>query len=79
MQGHLTAQGYFPSSGWGYQWNGDPDHGYGARQPGGWIYNVLPYLGLDMIHDIGKALPGDGQGTRKYAALAEAATAVIPV
>ena len=53
-QQHLAVQGHFPSSGWGYLWIGDPDHGFGARQPGGWIYNLLPYLGLDMIHDMGK-------------------------
>ena len=47
-------QGHFPSSGWGYVWTGDPDRGFGARQPGGWVYNSLPYMGLDMIHDIGK-------------------------
>lgn len=75
---HLTAQGYFPSSGWGYMWVGDPNHGFGARQPGGWIYNILPYAGLDMIHDIGKGLQGDGSGTPKYNALAEMKSAAIP-
>jgi prepilin-type N-terminal cleavage/methylation domain-containing protein/prepilin-type processing-associated H-X9-DG protein len=73
-QQHLAAQGHFPSSGWGWAWNGDPDHGFGARQPGGWIYNLLPYLGLDMIHDIGKGL----SPTAKFSALAEAEQAVIP-
>ena len=34
---HLAAQGHFPSSGWGYMWTGDPDRGFGARQPGGWL------------------------------------------
>ena len=53
-QQHLAVQGHFPSSGWGYMWTGDPDHGFGAHQPGGWLYNSLPYLGLDMIHDKGK-------------------------
>ena len=37
-----TVQGHFPSSGWGYMWIGDPDHGFGARQPGGWIYKSCP-------------------------------------
>ncbi len=78
-QAHVTAQGYFPSSGWGYTWTGDPDHGYGAHQPGGWIFSLLPYLGLDMIHDKGKGLAGPGSGTAKYAALAEGRSAVIPL
>ena len=76
-QEHVTAQGFFPGGGWGYMWVGDPNHGFGARQPGGWIYNILPYAGLDMIHDIGKGLTGDGSGP-KYNALAEAKTAAIP-
>jgi prepilin-type N-terminal cleavage/methylation domain-containing protein/prepilin-type processing-associated H-X9-DG protein len=79
MQQHLEKQGHFPSSGWGFMWVGDPDHGFGARQPGGWVYNLLPYLGLDMIHDKGKGLPGDGPGTKKYTALMESKTAAIPL
>jgi prepilin-type N-terminal cleavage/methylation domain-containing protein/prepilin-type processing-associated H-X9-DG protein len=73
-QQHLAAQGHFPSSGWGYMWTGDPDHGFGARQPGGWIYNCLPYMGLDMIHDVGKGL----SATAKFNALVEAKQAAIP-
>jgi len=73
-QQHLAAQGHFTSSGWGWAWNGDPDHGFGSRQPGGWIYNSLPYLGLDMIHDVGKGL----SATAKFSALAEAEQAAIP-
>ena len=73
-QAHLAAQDYFPSGGWGYNWMGDPDHGFGAHQPGGWIYSSLPYLGLDMIHDIGKGL-----STASKATLTEAKLAVIPL
>ena len=78
-QQHVDAQGHFPSSGWGYMWTGHPDHGFGARQPGGWVYNVLPYAGLDMIHDVGKGLPGDlVSGGQQWNALAEAKEAAIP-
>src|SRR5215217_9282728 len=34
-------QGFFPSSGWGWMWIGDPDRGQGRQQPGGWTFNVL--------------------------------------
>ena len=40
--------------------------GFGAKQPGGWIYNCLPYLGFDTIHDIGAGM----NWTNKYNALA---------
>jgi prepilin-type N-terminal cleavage/methylation domain-containing protein/prepilin-type processing-associated H-X9-DG protein len=55
---HVAKFGYFPSSGWGSQWVGDPDRGVGAAQPGGWIYNLLPFWGLDNIHDASKDLSG---------------------
>jgi prepilin-type N-terminal cleavage/methylation domain-containing protein len=51
--GHLTAHGFFPSGGWGHQWVGDPDQGFGQRQPGGWAYDVLPYLEQGNLHDLG--------------------------
>jgi hypothetical protein len=74
-QAHLAAQGHFPSSGWGFLWTGEPDHGFGAKQPGGWVYNLLPYLGLDMIHDLGKGASGSDR-YNKY--LVEAKSAAIP-
>ncbi len=78
---HMTAQGHFPTGGWGYKWVGDPDRGCGASQPGGWIYNLLPYVGLNSIHDVGKGRPGDFDASdpaSKYNRLAEAKSAAIP-
>ena len=75
-QQHVAAQGHFPSSGWGYGWTGDPDHGFGVRQPGGWIYNCLPYMGLDMIHDKGK---GASASDKFNIYLPEQRQAVIPL
>src|SRR5690606_5907259 len=48
----------FPSSGWGYQWLGDPNRGFGKSQPGGWIYNSLPFMEQQAIHDIGLGMTG---------------------
>ncbi|MCR4413499.1 MAG: DUF1559 domain-containing protein [Thermoguttaceae bacterium] len=54
MQSHLAAYSCFPSNGWGYTWIGCPDRGTGKNQPGGWIYNVLPYLEAQDLRDRGR-------------------------
>jgi prepilin-type N-terminal cleavage/methylation domain-containing protein/prepilin-type processing-associated H-X9-DG protein len=51
---HLSEQGIFPTTGWGWTWSGDPDRGFGPRQPGGWLYNILPFIELKGIHEFGK-------------------------
>ncbi len=53
---HEAAHGFFPSGGWGWYWGGDADLGFGPRQPGGWIYNLLPYLEQDALHQLGAGL-----------------------
>ena len=63
-QQHESAQRIFPTGGWGYQWNGDPDRGFTKLQPGGWIYNILPYVGEQALHDLGKGLPEPPPGSR---------------
>lgn len=41
---HHDVHGFFPSGGWGWYWVGDADRGFGKDQPGGWIFNLLPYF-----------------------------------
>ncbi len=53
---HESAQGFLPSSGWGNKWIGDPDGGFGATQPGGWAYSILPFMGYDTLYDAGNRL-----------------------
>jgi prepilin-type processing-associated H-X9-DG protein len=58
-QAHIAATGRFPTGGWGFLWAGDPDRGNDRRQPGGWIYNVLPYIEQQALHDLAAGETGD--------------------
>lgn len=51
---HFDTHKHFPTNGWGWAWVGDPDQGFGREQPGGWIYNTLPYIEQQALHDRGK-------------------------
>jgi prepilin-type N-terminal cleavage/methylation domain-containing protein len=51
---HENQVGTFPANGWGYAWLGDPDCGAGKDQPGGWIYNILPFAEGASVRDLGK-------------------------
>jgi len=54
---HESAHGRLPSNGWGFQWFGDPDRGTGLNQPGGWIYNILPYVERRDLAVLGAGQP----------------------
>jgi prepilin-type N-terminal cleavage/methylation domain-containing protein/prepilin-type processing-associated H-X9-DG protein len=53
---HEQAQRFYPSSGWGLRWIGDPDGGFGSTQPGGWAYSILPYMEHQDLYDAGNRL-----------------------
>ena len=49
---HEEVNKFLPSGGWGWTWAGDPDRGFGKKQPGGWHFSILPYMGLENLHDM---------------------------
>jgi prepilin-type N-terminal cleavage/methylation domain-containing protein/prepilin-type processing-associated H-X9-DG protein len=55
---HLDANKRFPTDGWAWLWIGDPDLGTGMRQPGGWLFNILPYIEYKNLHQMQSGLSG---------------------
>ena len=49
---HESATHRLPTNGWGFAWTGDADRGTDWRQPAGWIYNILPYVEQQALHDM---------------------------
>ncbi len=55
---HEDTYKTLPSSGWGAAWVGIPEKGHGRRQPGGWIYNILPFMEQGELHRMGYGQTG---------------------
>lgn len=53
---HVDTHKFLPSGGWGWNWVGDPDRGYGKSQPGGWTYSVLPYIEEQALWSMGQGV-----------------------
>ena len=71
---HEEAHTYLPTGGWAWYWAGDPDRDTNHRQPGGWSYNLLPYIDQQALHDLG------GQSAAgKMVAFAERGQTPLPV
>src|SRR5688572_33416272 len=50
---HHDVHKFLPSAGWGFNWMGDPDRGFGESQPGSWAYSCLPFMEEQQVHEIG--------------------------
>ncbi len=72
---HEAVENHFPTGGWyGPGLNiGDPDRGYGKSQPGGWTYNILPFMENKVLHDHGLGM----SAAQKKVVLAQTAQTVL--
>ena len=66
---HESATKRLPTDGWGTWWTGDADLGTGQQQPAGWLYNVLPYIEQQAMHDMGAGLPDGAEERRQIPAI----------
>ena len=73
---HVQSLGFYPSGGWGSNWVGDPDYGTGLNQPGGWIYQLLPYMDQTSLHDLGKGTGFGAAATSSTASVTRVTTAI---
>jgi prepilin-type N-terminal cleavage/methylation domain-containing protein len=55
---HESSTGEFPGGGWGQLWVGIPERGLGLKQPGGWAYQILPFIEEQALFDLGSGLSG---------------------
>lgn len=69
---HEDVHKFLPSGGWSDFYTADANMGYGARQPGSWYYNVLPYIEEQTAHDLNL-----GQSVNPSTAAAQTATTLL--
>jgi prepilin-type N-terminal cleavage/methylation domain-containing protein/prepilin-type processing-associated H-X9-DG protein len=50
---HHDTMRHFPTGGWGWYWPGLPWRGFDEKQPGGWVYNILPFMEESNLYYLG--------------------------
>ena len=56
-----SALQHFPAGGWAAYWMGDPDRGNAEKQPGGPIFNLLPYMEQTQLYGLQAKTTGDAR------------------
>ena len=55
---HESAVKTFPTAGWGPFTLGHPDLGVSMTQPGGWLFNILPYMEQSTLYKLQQGKTG---------------------
>jgi prepilin-type N-terminal cleavage/methylation domain-containing protein len=50
---HVAINGRYPTGGWGHEWIGIAGRGSRDRQPGSWVFCILPNLELNDLYLLG--------------------------
>ena len=72
---HESQNRFLPTGGWGWDWIGDPNQGYGLNQPGGWLYNILPFCDQENLYNQGVGMPS-GSSQQQAALVVQVTTPV---
>ena len=56
-QNHHDVHKFFPTGGWGWNWMGDSNRGFGEDQPGSAHHTSLPYIEQQPLWDLGYGAP----------------------
>jgi len=69
-----STHGNMPGGGWGFFWVGDPDRGVGPKQPGGWVFQISPFIEEAAAAQAGAGISGGIMGpvTPKKQAIGQA-------
>ncbi len=54
---HESSKKFLPTGGWGHDWIGDPDSGFGQNQPGGWAYSIMFFMDAATVIEQTAGLP----------------------
>ena len=73
---HESTTRSLPSGGWDGYWVGDADQGFGAAQPGGWAYSLLPFMEQNALWQLGMNGTVETDQTQKDGAKTRAETVV---
>lgn len=75
---HEDNQGHLPVNGRNWRNFADPNAGFGSGQPGGWNYNILPWIEQGTLRDVGKGLPNGQNLVRQEVAPVIISTYICP-
>lgn len=51
---HEAQHKQYPTNGWGWGWLGDADRGFDKGQPGGWVFNILPFVDNQVLWEMAR-------------------------